>query len=155
MASEYKRIVRRMDGLEARADRHDIAARLRGASEEKINARLDEIEARMPGLSVDIDRLMCRVMELEARLSSNPDDFSTGEPKTMKRWMVVSGGCVLTPGSGFLSRAGHVRPAFFSTRAQASVVRDLLFGGWMDGSTRVEEVEVVERDGRLIEACYA
>lgn len=139
---------------------------------DKVAARNAVVEERL-GWHVDrMNRLEGRVQTaeallrdagrkfdaLEARLASKPDDFggvtSTGAPKTMTRWIIVSGGCVLAPGAGLISRARHA-PAFFRTRGDAVVVRDLLFEGWTDESTRIEEVEVIERDGRLIEARYA
>lgn len=163
LGEALKRLIEeRIAALEFRTTQHDhahdIAARLRDAPEKMISARLAEIEALIEDHGVSIHGLSEDVDALRVHLSSKPDDFggvtSTGAPKTMTRWVIVSGGCVLSAGAGLISRARNV-PAFFRTRCDAMVVRDLLFEGWADESTRVEEVEVIERDGRLIEARYA
>ncbi len=124
----------------------------------KINARLDEIEALMEDHSVSIHGLSEDVDALEARLSSKPDDFggvtSTGAPKTMKRWVLTShnGRRALHSWGGVMWRREEHPPTLFATKEGAALVRDLLFQP--EDDVCLEEVEVVERDGRLVEARY-
>lgn len=160
--SSIMKAEKRIEALEARADRrdhaHDTAARLRDAPEKRINARLDEIEALMEDHSVSIHGLSEDVDALEARLASKPDDFggvtSTGAPKPMKRWVLTSnnGRRALHSWGGVMWRRVEHPPTLFATKEGAALVRDLLFQPGDD--VCLEEVEVVDRDGRLVEARY-
>lgn len=160
--SSIMKAEKRIEALEARADRHDhahdTATRLRDAPENRINARLDEIEALMDDHSVSIHGLSEDVDALEARLSSKPDDFggvtSTGAPKPMKRWVLTSnnGRRALHSWGGVMWRRKEHPPVLFATKEGAALVRDLLFQPGDD--VCLEEVEVVDRDGRLVEARY-
>ena len=141
---------------------------------DKVAARNDVVEERL-GWHVDrMNRLEGRVQTaeallrdagrkfdaLEARLACKPDDFggvtSTGAPKTMTRWVITTA----ETGSRFSRWKGMVRagndveePSFFETQEEAEAVRKAIFSGieWL----YVHEVDVIERDGRLIEVRYA
>lgn len=154
MASEHKRIVERLEALERSYDEDKELRRVHCEHHKRLEERqkaleesvsfLDKVVARKPfvehvlaahnNLSRDVSD---RLSKIEARLASKPDDFggvtSTGAPKPMTRWVIVSGENALSPGHGFVPRGwrtGGVRPAFFKTVAEAETVRSLLFPVW-------------------------
>ncbi len=137
-------LVERQEALEARAAQHDCAASLREASEARLGARIGHLSRRLS--------------EIEVRLASKPDDFggvtSTGAPKPMKRWVLTSnnGRRALHSWGGVMWRRKEHPPVLFATKEGAALVMDLLFQPGDD--VFLEEVEVVDRDGRLVEARY-
>lgn len=157
-----KEIIKRLEALEARFDQHDhahdMASLLRNAPKKRINARLAEIEARLEdqsvsihGFSEELDGLTCRVAALEG---APPRDDAASTTGPIKRWVIVidGGGRVFDPWSGFCPR-GSWFPIMFDTAEDAALVRGKLFA--QGSAVDLEEVEVVERDGRLVEARYA
>lgn len=182
MASEHKRIVDRLEALErlveddmeqrrAHFDQHNRLEERQKALEESVALR-NNVEERM-GWHVDrMNRLETRLQtaerglriygirsdNVESRLASKPDDFggvtSTGAPKPMKRWVLTSnnGRRALHSWGGVMWRRVEHPPTLFATKEGAALVRDLLFQPGDD--VCLEEVEVVDRDGRLVEARY-
>lgn len=144
----------RIDGLERRFYALD-ALEGRVAEVERL-VKYDEAARDRHHLGhSEIDR---RLSNLEARLASTPDDFggvtSTGAPKTMTRWVIVADkNRVFSRWVGMVSRSPDVEPTFFDNAGSAHIVVKALFGTcqWVS----VSRVEVIERDGRLIEARYA
>ena len=141
-------LVERQEALEERAAHHDHAQDCADSLREEQGAR--------PGAR--IGHLSRRLSEIEVRLASKPDDFggvtSTGAPKPMKRWVLTSnnGRRALHSWGGVMWRRKEHPPVLFATKEGAALVRDLLFQPGDD--VFLEEVEVVDRDGRLVEARY-
>lgn len=145
---------------------------------DKVSARNAVVEERL-GWHVDrMNRLEGRVQTaeallrdagrkfdaLEARLASKPDEFggvtSTGAPRYVvvpkTQWAITrENGYIFCAEYGFAVRswAAGGRATFFRSEMEASLVRGALFPRGTHAD--IEEVEVIERDGRLIEARYA
>lgn len=139
MASEHKRIVERLEALE-----------------ESVSL-LDRVCSR----ATAVLEVSLRLSKVEARLASEPDDFggvtSTGAPKRERRFMVVKfHGMAFSREHGYVRRCAAANPAcvppmlFERLEDAGEIIRllDLL-------DAEIEPVEVIERDGRLIEARYA
>ena len=120
--------------------------------------RMNRLEGRLQTAEALLRNVFRRFDALEARLASKPDDFggvtSTGEAKPMKRWVLTShnGRRALHSWGGVMWRREEHPPTLFATKEGAAWVRDLLFQPGDD--VFLEEVEVVEHDGRLVEARY-
>lgn len=125
---------------------------------DKAAARKASVEEALVAQFRDLRKAEARIDALEARLASKPDDFggvtSTGAPKPMKRWVLTSnnGRRALHSWGGVMWRRVEHPPTLFATKEGAALVRDLLFQPGDD--VFLEEVEVVDRDGRLVEARY-
>ena len=159
---QHKRLEERQKALEERAAQHDhahdCAASLRKAPEARLDARIDDLNNALGLASEGLSR---RLSEIEARLASKPDDFggvtSTGAPKRERRFMVVKfHGMAFSREDGYVRRCAAANPAcvppvLFERLEDAGEIIRLL--DLQDAE--IEPVEVIERDGRLIEARYA
>ena len=174
MAAAHNRRVERLEALERRYEEDNKLRRIHCEHHKVLHkwleerqkalvesvSHLDKVSARRNPVENALEAQFCRILALEERLACKPDDFggvtSTGAPKTMTRWVITTA----ETGSRFSRWKGMVRagndveePYFFETQEEAEAVRKAIFSGieWL----YVHEVDVIERDGRLIEARYA
>lgn len=170
----------RLDGQNARIRVLEHAARRQEVGSARGAGGMDSFALRIAAFENDLSVICDRIASLEAQMSALPRHnariadldrrldkmeratpphdspvTSTGEAKPMKRWVITTA----ETGSRFSRWKGMVRPgydvgatSFFETPEEAEAIRKALFSDieWL----YVGEVEVVERDGKLVEARY-
>lgn len=111
-----------------------------------------------------IRELRVRVTNIESKLNELSGDFyrhlresatATANPEPMKRWVLTSAGGTLafSAWGSFRPRDGSFIPTFFEDRSDATCVLHHLFGP--GDVVSIEETEVVEHNGILVEARHA
>lgn len=123
--------------------------------------RMNRLEGRVQTAEALLRDAGRKFDALEARLASKPDDFggvtSTGAPKRERRFMVVKDrGLAFSREDGYVRRCAAANPAcvppmLFDRLEDAGEIIRLL--DLRDAE--IGPVDVVERDGRLIEVRYA